>query len=257
MTPEVVALVSPGRHPASGRPRRAPYDARAVELGLRLAGPALGLVHAGDAANPALRDYLGMGAAGLTALALPAAADAVPALIDHLGEVNPDLVLAGLCGEGGEDSGLVPYLVAEGLRAALVPNVVAATPEDGGARFLQALPGGQRRAVAAPYPIVATLDLAAPPPRPSAFARARRGRVVRREATVVPDTAPGAWKIAPARPRPRRLGPAVTGSAAERLRAITESRAGAGTVIEDLAPEDAARLIHEYLIEAGVAAPSP
>ena len=33
---QIVALVSIGAHPSSGRPRRAEQDARAVELGLRL-----------------------------------------------------------------------------------------------------------------------------------------------------------------------------------------------------------------------------
>ena len=44
----IVALVSVGAHPTSGRPRRAEQDARAVELGLRLAGQNLQLLHAGD-----------------------------------------------------------------------------------------------------------------------------------------------------------------------------------------------------------------
>ncbi|MDO7895166.1 electron transfer flavoprotein subunit beta, partial [Pseudomonas aeruginosa] len=44
----IVALVSIGAHPASGRPRRAEQDARAVELGLRLSGPRLQVLHAGD-----------------------------------------------------------------------------------------------------------------------------------------------------------------------------------------------------------------
>jgi electron transfer flavoprotein beta subunit len=36
---KVAALVSVGRHPVTGRPRRAEYDARAVEMGLALATP--------------------------------------------------------------------------------------------------------------------------------------------------------------------------------------------------------------------------
>ena len=41
----IVALVSVGAHPTSGRARRAEQDARAVELGLRLAGQNLQLLH--------------------------------------------------------------------------------------------------------------------------------------------------------------------------------------------------------------------
>ena len=45
---KVVALVSVGAHPTSGRARRAEQDARAVELGLRLVGDKLRVLHAGD-----------------------------------------------------------------------------------------------------------------------------------------------------------------------------------------------------------------
>ena len=38
MTTNVISLVSIGAHPTSGRPRRAEQDARAVELGLQMAG---------------------------------------------------------------------------------------------------------------------------------------------------------------------------------------------------------------------------
>ena len=51
----IVALVSVGAHPTSARPRRAEQDARAVELGLRLAGQSLQLLHAGDPQAEALR----------------------------------------------------------------------------------------------------------------------------------------------------------------------------------------------------------
>ena len=62
---EIAVLLSVGGHPASGRARRAPLDAQALELALRLAeaGQATRIhaLHAGNPAEPALRDYLGMG----------------------------------------------------------------------------------------------------------------------------------------------------------------------------------------------------
>ena len=61
MHSNVISLISIGAHPTSGRPRRAEQDARAVELGLQLAGAQLQVLHAGDVAEPALRAYLGMG----------------------------------------------------------------------------------------------------------------------------------------------------------------------------------------------------
>ena len=48
MSTKVISLVSIGAHPSSGRARRAEQDARAVVLGLQLAGDNLQVVHAGD-----------------------------------------------------------------------------------------------------------------------------------------------------------------------------------------------------------------
>ena len=44
---EVAVLVSVGRHPVTGRARRADQDARGVELTLSLAGARISLLHAG------------------------------------------------------------------------------------------------------------------------------------------------------------------------------------------------------------------
>ena len=55
MTLTIAVLVSVGRHPASGRARRADRDARALELALRLSPSARPLViHAGDPARAGL-----------------------------------------------------------------------------------------------------------------------------------------------------------------------------------------------------------
>jgi len=71
MNSNVISLVSIGAHPTSGRPRRADQDARAVELGLQLAGDKLQVLHAGDIHEPALRAYLGMGLEQLHVLQQP------------------------------------------------------------------------------------------------------------------------------------------------------------------------------------------
>ncbi len=111
----IVALVSIGAHPASGRPRRAEQDARAVELGLRLSGPRLQVLHAGDPHAEALRGYLGMGLERLSVLEQPAGADALPALAEHLRDSRAQLVLTGSQAETGEGSGMLPFLLAERL----------------------------------------------------------------------------------------------------------------------------------------------
>ncbi|MFO1057761.1 MAG: hypothetical protein U1E53_12440 [Dongiaceae bacterium] len=158
----VTVLVSIGRHPASGRARRADRDARAVELALA-AGLAPRLLHAGDAACPALQDYLGMGVAELAVLPQPAGSDALAPLAEAL-RGRPGLVLAGAAAEAGEGSGMLPYLLAERLGLPLLPGLVALEPPapDGTLHLVQALPGGRRRRLRARPPLLATVGERAP-----------------------------------------------------------------------------------------------
>lgn len=257
MSLEVVALVSIGCHPASGRPRRAPMDARAVELGLGLVGTRLRLVHAGDPDHPALREYLGMGVPELDVLALPAAADIVPAMVQHLRNFRPSIVLTGLCCEGGEDSGMVPYLTAVALGMTVVPGVVDIAADGAKARVLQALPRGRRRCLSVPLPFIATVGQAAAAPRQSAFGPARRGRILKLDAGVpIEETLP-AGQRQPARPRPKRLQAASSGNAAERLRAASGAADGKGRLLTGLDPATAAQAIFTFLVEQDVIKPHP
>ena len=252
MALDVAVLLSIGRHPASGRSRRADLDARALELALRL-GPEIRLhaIHAGDPAEPALADYLGMGLETLTVLRQPPGTDILPALAEHLAALDPALVIAGLAAEAGEDSGMLPYLLAQRLGAALLPAMAEASLAGAGIAGLQALPRGRRRRLAAGLPAVLTVDRAAAPGRQSAFARARAGRIVTIEAPAAPRAA-GDLREVPARPKPRRLKIATGGSAAERLRAATEMQAGRGQLLVQPTPEAAAEAILDYLVKEGI-----
>ena len=93
---KVTVLVSVGQHPVSGRSRRADADARAVEMALSIPNAEVSLIHAGDASESALREYLGMGIASLTVLALEPGMDALPLLRQHLYQHQPDLILTGV-----------------------------------------------------------------------------------------------------------------------------------------------------------------
>ena len=253
MTPAVAVLVSVGRHPASGRARRADRDARALELALRLSPSAKPrVIHAGDPREPALRDYLGMGIDSLTVLELPPDADPIPALVEHLQGVRPQLVLAGTTAEAGECSGLLPYALAEALDAALAADVAEIAFSGGLVELLQALPRGRRRRLSTPLPAIITVGSAAPPARPFAFGAARRGHIEAVKAAVVPDAERAQWQQFPARPRPKRLKVAAGGSADERLRAATEIAAGRGRLLVDPPPAEAARAIWDYLEAEGI-----
>lgn len=254
--PTVAALVSIGRHPASGRARRAGQDARALEMALGVAAAIV--VHAGavDAdGEAALRGYLGMGIDALDLLDQPAIADAVPALAEHLRRRGVGLVFTGSRAEVGESSGLLPYLLAERLGWPVVAGVAAVESlAADSVTLLQALPRGQRRRVSVRLPCVIGVDDAAPAPRQSAFAAARRGRIERIPvADPVLDDAASDWETAPARKRPRRLKLVRASSARERFRAAAaKAESAGGRVLTDVSPEQGAEAIYQLLREEGV-----
>lgn len=247
----VVVLVSVGRHPASGQPRRATLDAKALEMALRLPGAAVTVLHAGNPDEPALRDYLGMGMRSIEVIPLPPGADAVAALAARVEALNPALVLTGLHAEGGEDSGLLPYLLAERLGFPVLANVVALEQQSGGhMRGLLAEPRGQRRAVEAPLPLVAAIDPAAPVARQVALAVAQRGAIKTVAASVATPVVEG-FTYSPARKRAKRMKIAK-GSSLDRFKAATGVQGGGGKTLRNLSPEDAARRVLDFLLEEKV-----
>ncbi len=83
-------------------------------------------MHAGNPTQPALRDYLGMGLARLTVLAMPPGRRSGRASLRASGGSRRTGVFAASRAEGGEDSGMLPYLVAQGLGCAVVADVAEA-----------------------------------------------------------------------------------------------------------------------------------
>lgn len=262
-TPRIAVLVSVGRHPLTGRPRRAEQDARAVEAALSLArADAVTLIHCGEpvvdeAREVALRAYLGMGPGAIETLPLPAGSDAAPALVERLRALSPSLVLCGARAETGEASGLLPYLLAEQLGWSLVSGLAAIETVDGHtATVLQALPRGQRRRLRVRLPAILTVDQAAPAARQSAFGQARRG--VFRPLPVSAATARAAdpaaqWTVAPAKKRPKRLKIVKATSARDRLKAAAAKAEGTGgQVLTGLTPQAGAEAILKLLREEGV-----
>ncbi|WP_300241454.1 electron transfer flavoprotein subunit beta [Pseudomonas sp.] len=254
MNSTVISLVSIGAHPTSGRPRRAEQDARAVELGLQLAGDKLQVLHAGDVAEPALRAYLGMGLEQLHVLEQPAGADALPILTQYLRDAGVQMVLTGSQAETGEGSGMLPFLLAENLGWPLVVGLAQVESlADGVAYVLQALPRGQRRRLKVRLPFLATVDNAAPKPRQSAYGPARRGLLQADQVVVVEDELFTASSLQPAKPRPKRLKVIKAKSGADRMKAATaKASGGTGQVLKGVSPEAGAEAILKLLIEEGV-----
>lgn len=250
----VITLVSVGTHPTSGRPRRAEQDARAVELGLRLAGERLQVLHAGDPQQEALRAYLGMGLDQIKILEQPAHSDALPVLAEYLADSSAQLVLTGSQAETGEGSGMLPYLLAEQLGWPLVVGLAAVEQVSNGvAQVLQALPRGQRRRLQVRLPFVASVDNAAPTARQSAFGPARRGLLTAEEVELVADPLFASVQLQPAKPRPKRLKVIKAKTGAERMKAATaKASGGGGQVLKDVSPQAGAEAIFKLLLEEGV-----
>lgn len=242
----VVALLSVGRHPVSGRPRRAERDARALSLALETGWPVVGL-HAG-AADDVPRDYLGMGAARILAVEVADGTDPVAALAGALVHAAPRLIVAGSRAETGEGSGLVPYLLAERLGLPLVPAAVSVRLAGDEAVVVQALPRGRRRELRVTGPLIATADEHGPALRQVARGPALRGSVER----VVPDPAPAPaalspvpLSVRPARARPKRIGP------------VSAVAAGGRTLVHPPAREAAAEILRFLEAERILAPPRP
>src|SRR5450830_1188071 len=252
MNTHVISLVSIGAHPTSGRPRRAEQDARAVELGLQMAGDKLQVLHAGNIAEPTLRSYLGMGLAQLHVLEQPAGADALPVLSEYLRDAGAQVVLTGSQAETGEGSGMLPFLLAEHLGWPLIVGLAQVESIDSGvAHVLQALPRGQRRRLKVRLPFLATVDNAAPKPRQSAYGPAQRGELAAHE--VEEDELFTGAVLQPAKPRPKRLKVIKAKSGADRMKAATaKASGGGGQVLKGVSPEAGAEAILKLLVEEGV-----
>ncbi|MFG6176661.1 electron transfer flavoprotein subunit beta [Halomonas sp. THAF12] len=254
---EITVLVSVGRHPTTGRARRADQDARAVELARGVADARVQLLHAGGKeadSESALRGYLGMGFDALTLVEQPEGADTLPALAEALREAPPQLVITGERAEQGEGSGLLPYLLAERLGWPVVSGLAAVeSVENGVATLLQALPRGQRRRLKVRLPAIVTVDGAAPAPRQSAFGPARRGHLAAVPSGVTVDEAWASWETQPARKRPKRLKIVKAASARDRFKAAAaKAEGGGGQVLTDVTAEQGAEAILKLLKEEGV-----
>jgi electron transfer flavoprotein beta subunit len=250
-----VVLLSSGRHPVSGAVVLPRLEAQAIRLGAALGQTVTGL-HAGPDAS-AVKEALGQGLASIAHIDLPEAVDPVPALAERLRATAPDLILAGRRGQGGPESGLVPYALAEALGLPLISDVVAvAAGEAGTLRLDQSIGRGVLRRVVVRGPVVVTVHPDAPAPHAYAYGQARRGTIeaLGPASGAIPSEA---IEERPYRRRPKLVkGAPAGGSAAERLKAATGETGSApsGRLLVDPDPEEAAREILAHLRRIGVLA---
>lgn len=242
--PRIVVLVSVGEHPVGAAARSSRNDALALALARMLASGDVDVVHAGDPAAPALRDYLALGAAVIEAIDVAPGRDVLQALAEHVRDY--DLVLCGTRAESGAGSGLLPYLLAQALHRPLLPAVLSAENHAGSVVTQQWLPKGRRREVAATLPAVLAVHPLASLDLRHVYARQRAGRIVARESTAV--AAPLApLRIEAAHGRPRKLAARESRSGHARLLAAITMESRGGAVITDGSPLEKAQAVIAYL----------
>lgn len=243
---KALVLLSQGRHPVSGIAHLPRTEAQAIRLAAGL-DPAVEGVHAGPCAD-AVREALGRGLRRLTHVRLAADADPLDALATAIRRAGPDVVLAGPRGEGGADTGLVPYALAAALAWPVIADAIAL--EAGAAArslcVVQALPGGARKRILVRLPAVVTVHAAAPEPLPFAYGRARSGGFTTTTdsaaaAAAEPDRAGSAIAERPYRRRPKVLA-----------QAAGQPAATAARIMINPDPGDAARAILAFLRTTGV-----
>ena len=251
---KIAVLVSVGRHPVSGTARYSRNDAAALTLATGLAKQhqaALDVLHAGDPANPTLGEYLALGAVKVEVLAVAAGDEIAPALAARL--KGYDLVLTGTRAEGTEDSGMLPYQLADALGVALLASAVDVDVEGGvdatQVTVRQFLPKGLRRRVQASLPaLVVVHPMANATPR-YAYAKLREGAI---EPVLVSaaNAAEGVhWSIKPATAKPVRLAAAEKRSGHARMLSATTTESRGGSVVIEGTSVEKAQVILAYLRE--------
>jgi electron transfer flavoprotein beta subunit len=245
---KIAVLVSIGRHPVSGTARYSRNDAAALTMALAIAkdrGAALDVLHAGDPSEPALQEYLALGAARVEVLDVDG--DAIAALAARL--KGYDLVMTGTRAEGAYDSGMLPYRLADALGVALLGSAVDAAVQDAGVEVRQFMPKGLRRRVRASLPaLVAVHPMANAAPR-YAYARLREGTIAPVVTRAAADAESLQWTIRPAAAKPVRLAAAEKRSGHARMLSATTTESRGGSVVIEGSSVEKAQVILAYLRE--------
>ena len=158
---QVAVLISLARHPKSGRLMLSPNDARALAVAKEMADD-VRLIHVGETAHAlTLRQYLGLGFPSLELIEMTDGADICEVLISYLQKDAPKVILTGLYALGQEDTGLVPYVLAEALSRHLVDRVLSVVTASNTAH--QLFSRVQRRQLSFPELAILAVSSNAPP----------------------------------------------------------------------------------------------
>jgi electron transfer flavoprotein beta subunit len=247
---KVAVLVSTSRHPLSGLPRRSANDSVALELARTLPDAQLTVLHAGETSDPALADYLALGAPAVHVVPARPDADIVGALLPHIKDMH--LVLTGMRADGGQSSGMLPYLVSSALGWRLVSGALAIEPRGEGVfGAVQFLPKGERRRVEVRGPLVAAVHPAAPLRPRYAYARRLAGYMVTLPPFHGSDADAATWTEAPADRSPVKLRPPERRGGHARMQAALAAPSRGGEVAIEGSEVVKAQLLLRYLQQHG------
>ena len=256
MIKRIAALVSTAKHPSSGVARHCRNDSLAMAIGLNLAKQAsahMQIMHAGKPGNPALADYLALGAMQIDVIETEN--NIVESLARRLQDT--DLILTGSRAESGDASGLLPYLLAEKLNLPLVAHALEVKLVADKAEILQFLPKGKRRLVSVQLPAVVMVHPLAAVDLHYAFAKQITGEIVTLRA-ILPAIQPAlppanASKVETQSKVENRksikLKTPENKTGHERLLAAITSENKGGTVVIDGNSVEKAQVILNYLRE--------
>lgn len=248
----IAVLVSAGRHPVSGEPRHCHNDSLALALGLNLASKVT-VLHAGTPSNPALQDYLALGATQIDVV--PNSGDVIEDLAAQLTDAN--LILTGTRAENGEDSGLLPYLLAAKLNLPIVADALEIKANREQLEVLQFLPKGQRRRLLVSLPAVVAVHPSAAMALRFVHARKNLGNINTLHAKDTKEKSPQSdlkqpdskqWRAEPVR-KPIKLVAQTAQTGHERLMAAISNKAKGGAVVNEGNNVEKAQVILRYLRE--------
>jgi electron transfer flavoprotein beta subunit len=242
MSLKIAVLVSAGKHPTSGQARHCRNDSLALQIGLNLSND-VKVLHAGEPNNAALQDYLALGAPQIDVV--PATSDMIENLAAQL--QNTDLILTGTRAENGEDSGLLPYLLAAKLNLPIVADALEITQRENQLEVLQFLPKGQRRRVLMSLPAVVAVHPSAAVTLNFIHARQSLGSISTLPAGNA-ATKPSQWLTGAPR-KPIKLVASATLTGHQRLMAAISSKAKGGAVVNEGNNVEKAQVILRYLRE--------
>ena len=250
---KLACLVSVGAHPISRVARYSRNDGLALGLGLSIAkaqNMELEVLHAGDVERPALLDYLALGANHIKVLPLSDDANLLDSLVSQLN--NTDLILTGTRAEFNEDSGLLPYLLAEKLQIPLVNHALDVELKDGALEILQFLPKGKRRRIHVTLPAIVTVHPLASIKTNYVFAKKMSGTITAlakdRHATDLTGQK-SAWTLQANGRKPNKLKAREHVSAHARMLSAISSESKSGLVVNEGTSVEKAQVILTYLRE--------